>query len=135
VGAKKLKLHRVRTDGAYIFAALFAMFGSYALLGSYADSKPLKSYEPGVYQLSDFKTKDAGVYRLGLKMGQRYCLSPVTLTQTDQSVLIAGDKMGRSMLMTADNAVCFITDANYSRVNVQLPHDALTATTLTVSSQ
>jgi Zn-dependent M16 (insulinase) family peptidase len=86
MAAKGFRIHRIRVDGAYVSAALFAVLGSYTLLGSYADSKPIKTYEVGSYHLNEFVMKQPGTYKLGLKQGLHYCLSPATSSATVSSV-------------------------------------------------
>ena len=133
MGAKRFGTQRIRVDGAYVSAALFAVLGSYTLLGSYADSKPVKTYEAGSYHLSEFATKQPNTYKLGLQQGLQYCLSPATSTNTVSSVLVLDKTIQRLSLSqkTADTA-CFTPTKSYSKIEVQLPVFSVQPTTLSV---
>jgi len=133
MAAKKIGIQRVRVDGVYVFMALFALLGSYTLLGSYADTKPLKSYAAGNYQLSEFATKTPNVYKLSLKQGLHYCLSPVTVDAQHQYVLVVKQSAERFALTQQDTTnACFVTDKNYARVDIQLPSFVAVPVVLTV---
>ena len=123
----------MRIDGAYVFAALFAVFGSYTLLGSYADSKPVKTYEAGTYNLNEFVTKGAHTYKLGLQKGLQYCLSQAISTNTVSSVLVLDKTIERlSLTPKAADSTCFTPNKNYSKIDVKLPAFAVQPINLTV---
>ena len=130
---KKFTIQRLRSDGAYVFAALFSVFGSYTLLSSYADSKPLKTYQPGVYQLSEFAVKSSQTYKLGIKKGLHYCFSPAVLINPSSSVLVNA-KTSTRLTITQQNgtSACFISDTSYDKIEVNLPGFVAQPTILTV---
>ncbi len=130
----KVKLRRARFDGAYIFASVFVAFGCLALLGSYADHKPLPTFSPGTYSLGTFATDRAGEYSLGIQRGLRYCFSPYQVTSGAVISVLpsSGNQQTLSLAQTTTDTACFHSDSSYDRVNVRLPAITPPPTTLTV---
>jgi hypothetical protein len=126
-------LQRVRFDGAYAFAAIFAVIGGYTLLGSYADSKPLKTFYPGTYTLNEYATKNTNEYRIGMSKTLSYCFSPYTVDATHPNILLTADKSVQLRVVArAPDVGCVRVNSNYSKVTLRFPQGITLPRTVTV---
>ena len=121
--SKKVKVQRARFDGAYIFASVFVAFGGLALLGSYADRKPLATFAPGTYNLARFATGHNGEYNLGIRRGLSYCFSPYQVSNGASISIVpsSGSQHTLSLVQTSADEACFRSDTSYDHATVQLP--------------
>lgn len=127
------KLRRAKFDGAYIFATIFAGIGGLCLLGSYAASRPIDTYNLGNYQLSSYATTQPGVYKLGLNSKLNYCLSPMTSGYSTDIRLVGVGMVESITLNTAtDDTVCFRSVSSYDKVEVKIQPTPPSGATLRV---
>jgi hypothetical protein len=119
----KLKLRRSRSDGMYVFISAFAIFGSFILLGSYADRNPTAGSTSGTYTLSDFATNSPNSYTFSMKAGLSYCFPDMSFTVGQQATLKAqnGSTVQTAITQAPNQPPCFTAPQTYSKVTVTLP--------------
>lgn len=119
---KSMKVKRARFDGAYMFAAVFAAVGGLLLLGSYASSKPIETYNQGNYNLAKYATNQPDIFLLGLNSKYNYCFDQIENTQSTV-ISIENDKESYvpvNLNISQDKTVCFKPIANYDKAEVKI---------------
>lgn len=118
--SSKARLKRARLDGIYIFASVFAAFGAFLLIGSYAFSKPAPTNVPGTYKLSKYAVSGTqNTYNLSLSNSRTYCFSGQSLP----SALIlnpSSSKPTSYALNVSVSEACFNPDKSYDSVDIQI---------------
>lgn len=111
---------RLRFDGIYIFASVFAAIGAFWLVGSYAFSKPAMTNTPGTYQLSKYAVSGTqNTYNLSFSANRTYCFKGNTLP----NAVIVGPASGNPQTYTltmSGNSACFNPYKSYSSVDLQI---------------
>lgn len=119
---KAKKFNRVKFDGAYMFAAVFAGVGGLLLLGSYASSKPIETFNQGTYSLAKYATDKPDVFNLGLNSKYNYCLSPIDNEKATTITISNNEGFTKpvDLNVAPDNTVCFNPKENYSKTEVKI---------------
>lgn len=118
---KSMKIKRARFDGAYMFAAVFAAVGGLLLLGSYASSKPIETYNQGSYNLAKYATNQPDIFLLGLNSKYNYCFNGIESVDSTVVSIKNNQSFTPVELNTAkDKTVCFKPVANYDKAEVKI---------------
>jgi hypothetical protein len=105
---KSKKFKRISLDGKYIFVTVFAGLGGLMLLGSYAFSQPIATFERGDYSLSSFSTGTIGEYKLGINQKLSYCITPLVLDSLAEVILITDSgRQHITLTQTTADTACF----------------------------
>ena len=116
-----MKIKRARFDGAYMFAAVFAAVGGLLLLGSYASSKPIETYNQGSYNLAKYATNQPDIFLLGLNSKYNYCFNGIESVDSTVVSIKNNQSFTPVELNTAkDKTVCFKPVANYDKAEVKI---------------
>ncbi|MEK7059274.1 MAG: hypothetical protein AAB971_00760 [Patescibacteria group bacterium] len=131
---KKLNLKRRRFDAAYIFASVFAVFGGFALLGTYAAHNSPTTFSKGTYSLSQFATDEPNVFSFGIKQGMTYCFTSLAAGSNPQVTISNGEGVTQSFVLTqvTSEQACFAPNITHQKVKAKLPQSNPAPTSLTV---